>query len=127
MGQGEATQDAKRDPVQGSRNEQLNDDLLCDSRAGMTVAHYFPPDADYVFKVRFQGVQADGEEKEIDPFQVRTAVKAGLHTIGVTSPRENLKTESEAPAGGPGGGRGGAVQVPWPVDLRLGGARLKGF
>ena len=122
--------DARRDPNKGSRNEQLNDELPFDSRAGMTVAHYFPLDADYVFKVRFLGVQSGGEETEIDPFQVRVAVHAGLHTIGVTSPRENLKAESEAPPGGPGGGGGrggGGVQIPTPVDLRLSGARLQRF
>jgi hypothetical protein len=116
--------DAKRDPNKGSRNEQLNEDLPFDSRAGMTVEHYFPLDAEYVFKIRFAGVQVGGEEKEIDPYQVRVAVKAGLHTIGVTSPRENLKAESDAPGGG---GRGGAARVPSPVDLRLNGARLKRF
>ena len=47
--------DAKRDPNKGSRNEQLNDDLPFDSRAGMTVEHYFPLDAEYVFKIRFVG------------------------------------------------------------------------
>src|SRR4030095_7149901 len=111
--------DAKRDPLKGVRNEQLNDALPFDSRAGMTVAHYFPLDADYVFKVRFLGVQPDGEETETDPYQVRLAVKAGLHTVGVTSPRENLKAENDAPAGGAGGAAGGrgAVQIPWPVDL----------
>ncbi|HEV2985366.1 MAG TPA: DUF1592 domain-containing protein [Vicinamibacterales bacterium] len=122
--------DAKRDPVKGSRNEQLNDELPFDSRAGMTVAHYFPLDAEYVFKVRFQGIQADGEAAETDPYQVRVAVKAGLHTVGVTSPRENLKVESDAPPGeqGGAGGRGGGVsQVPSPVDLRLNGARVKRF
>ena len=120
---------AKRDPVKGSRNEQLNDDLPFDSRAGMTVAHYFPLDAEYVFKVRFLGVQVDGEETEIDPYQVRVAVRAGLHTIGVTSPRENLKLEREAPPGpgGAGAAAAGAVQIPSPVDLRLDGARLKRF
>jgi hypothetical protein len=122
--------DAKRDPFKGSRNEQLNDDLPFDSRAGLSVAHYFPVDAEYVFKVRFLGRQPDGEEAETDPYQVRLAVKAGLHTVGVTSPRENLKPERDAPAGGRGGGdalRAGAVQVPWPVDLRLNGARAKRF
>src|SRR5206468_6780783 len=89
--------DPKRDPLKGSRNEQLNDDLPFDSRAGMTVKHYFSLDAEYVFKVRFAGVQTDGEETETDPYQVRAAVKAGLHTVGVTSPRENLKPEIEAP------------------------------
>jgi hypothetical protein len=122
--------DARRDPIKGSRNEQLNEDLPFDSRAGMTVAHYFPLDAEYVFKVRFQGVQAGGDDPEIDPYQVRAFVKAGLHTVGVTSPRENLKAEADTPPGGPGGGaggRGGASQVPSPVDLRLSGARLKRF
>jgi len=122
--------DAKRDPNKGSRNEQLNDDLPFDSRAGVTVRHYFPLDAEYVFKVRFFGVQTDGEEVEIDPYQVRIPVKAGLHTVGVTSPRENLKTESDAPPGGPGaggGGRAGPPPVPSPVDLRLSGARVKRF
>jgi mono/diheme cytochrome c family protein len=122
--------DAKRDPDKGTRNEQLNDELPFDSRAGMTVDHYFPLDAEYVFKLRFLGVQSNGEETEIDPYQVRLAVGAGLHAIGVTSPRENLKAENDTPPGGPGGGaggRGGAVQVPAPVDLRLDGARLKRF
>jgi len=121
--------EAKRDPNKGSRNEQLSDELPFDSRAGITVAHYFPLDAEYVFKVRFLGVQPDGEATETDPYQVRVAVKAGLHTVGVTSPRENLKAESDAPPGGQGGGAGGrgAAQIPSPVDLRLSGARLKRF
>jgi mono/diheme cytochrome c family protein len=119
--------DAKRDPLKSTRNEQLNDDLPFDSRAGMTVGHYFPLDAEYVFKLRFVGVQPGADETELDPYQVRVAVKAGLHTVGVTAPRENLKTESDAPGGGGGGGRGGAAQVPSPVDLRLSGARIKRF
>src|SRR5262245_33666365 len=95
----------------------------------MTVAHYFPLDAEYVFKLRFAGVQVDGEETDIDPYQVKVAVKAGLHTIGVTSPRENLEPENDAPAadGAPGGGARAAAQVPSPVDLRLDGARVRRF
>jgi hypothetical protein len=100
--------DAKRDPVKGSRNEQLNEDLPFDSRAGMTVEHYFPLDAEYVFKVRFQGIQVGGEETELDPYQVRVAVKAGLHTVGVTAPRENL-TKATRPAAA---AADGAAQVP---------------
>ena len=122
--------DARRDPNKGTRNEQLSDELPFDSRAGMVVSHYFPLDAEYVFKLRLIGVQADGEQAETDPYQVRVAVKAGLHTIGVTSPRENLKSERDAPpapGGGPGGGRGGTTQIPSPVDLRLDGARVKRF
>jgi hypothetical protein len=129
--------DAKRDPNKGTRNERLSDDpgaaaapgtpgLPFDSRAGIVVSHYFPVDAEYVFKLRILGVQADGEPADTDPFQVRVGVKAGLHTVGVTSPRENLKPERDAPAIGQAGA-GGATQIPSPVDLRLDGARLKRF
>jgi cytochrome c551/c552 len=119
--------DARRDPLKGSRNERLSDDLPFDSRAGIVARHYFPLDAEYVFKVRVLGVQPDGEQPDVDPYQVRVPVKAGLHTVGVTSPRENLKPERDAPAGGGGGGRGGTTEIPWPVDLRLDGARVKRF
>jgi len=122
--------DAKRDPLKGARNEQLNDDLPFDSRAGLTVEHYFPLDAEYVFKVRLSGVQPDPDETRTDPYQVRVPVKAGLHTVGVTSPRENLKIESDAPAAEQDGGvrrPGDDAQIPRPVDLRLNGARVKRF
>jgi uncharacterized protein DUF1592/uncharacterized protein DUF1588/uncharacterized protein DUF1587/uncharacterized protein DUF1585/uncharacterized protein DUF1595 len=121
--------DAKRDPVKGSRNERLSDELPFDSRAGLLVSHYFPLDAEYVFKLRLIGVQADGEQAETDPFQVRVAVKAGLHTVGVTSPRENLKPERDAPALGPPGAPAarGVATIPSPVDLRIDGARVKRF
>jgi hypothetical protein len=114
--------DARRDPDKGSRNEQLNEDLPFDSRAGMSVRHYFPLDAEYVFKVRFVGNQAAEDHEDVKPYDVRVAVRAGLHTVGVTSPRENQKSENEAPAGGRGGGM---VRQPSPVDLRLDGARLR--
>ncbi len=122
--------DAKRDPIKGVRNERLSDDLPFDSRAGISIQHYFPVDAEYVFKVRIPGPPVGENDPEIDPYQVRVPVKAGLHAVGVTSPRENLKAESEAPGarGGGAGGRGGGVpQVPYPVDLRLNGARVKRF
>jgi mono/diheme cytochrome c family protein len=121
--------DARRDPLKGSRNERLSDDLPFDSRAGISVQHYFPVDAEYVFKIRFQGVQPTGDAADTDPYQIRVPVKAGLQSVGVTSPRENLKVESEVPgrAGG-AGGRGGAVPaVPYPVDLRVNGFRVKRF
>ena len=121
--------EAKRDPFKGSRNERVSDGLPFDSRAGLSVTHYFPLDAEYVFKIRIQGVQVDGEQAEVDPFQVRVPVKAGLHTVGVTSPRENLKPERDTPSAGPGAPpiRTGVTDIPLPVDLRLDGARLKRF
>jgi hypothetical protein len=121
--------DAKRDPNNAPRNEQLNEDMPFDSRAGMTVKHYFPLDAEYVFKVRIAGVQTEGGDAESDPFQVRVPVRAGLHTVGVTSPRENLKPERESPigAGAPGAGGRPSADIPSPVDLRLDGARVRRF
>jgi mono/diheme cytochrome c family protein len=116
--------DAKRDPLKGSRNERVSDDLPFDSRAGIAVSHYFPVDGEYVFKIRILGVQADGEQAESDPYQVRVAVHAGLHSVGVTSPRENLKPERDTP-GAPAAR--GAAQIPTAVDVRLNGARLKRF
>ena len=122
--------DAKRDPLKGTRNERISDDLPFDSRAGISIQHYFPVDGEYVFKIRIPGPPVGENDPEIDPYQVRIPVKAGLHWVGVTSPRENLKVESEGPAGrgGGAGGRGGGVpQVPFPVDLRLNGARVRRF
>ena len=122
--------DAKRDPLKGTRNERISDNLPFDSRAGISIQHYFPVDGEYVFKIRIPGPPVGENDPEIDPYQVRIPVKAGLHWVGVTSPRENLKVESEGPAargGGPGGRGGGVPQVPYPVDLRLNGARIKRF
>jgi cytochrome c551/c552 len=121
--------DAKRDPLKGSRNERFSDDLPFDSRAGISVQHYFPVDAEYEFEIRFAGLLPTGDEAETYPYRIRVPVKAGLHSVGVTSPRENLKVESEVPVRGGGagaGGRGGAVPaVPYPVDIRLDGQRVK--
>jgi len=123
--------DARRDPLKGSRNERLSDDLPFDSRAGISVDHYFPLDDEYEFEIRFVGLQPTGDEAETYPYRVRLPIKAGLHAVGVTSPRENLKIENETPGRGGGAanaGRGGAVlPVPYPVDIRLDGKRLKRF
>ena len=120
--------DAKRDPLKGSRNERLSDELPFDSRAGISVRHYFPVDAEYEFEIRFVGLVPTGDEAERYPYRVRVPVQAGLHSVGVTSPRENLKNESEVPGRGAGPGARGAVPpVPYPVDLRLNGRRVKRF
>lgn len=121
--------DAKRDPLKGSRNERLSDDLPFDSRAGILVQHYFPVDAEYEFEIRFAGLLPTGDEADSYPYRIRVPVTAGLYAVGVTSPRENLKIESEVPGragGAPPVSRAGAVApVPYPVDLRLNGKRIK--
>ena len=77
------------------------------------VRHYFPVDAEYVFKVRFRGCQAATKRKRPDPTSSALPVKAGLRTVGVTFPRENAKAESE----GPGARGGGAAFRPRPDSL----------
>jgi mono/diheme cytochrome c family protein len=121
----EEVYEAERDPFKGIRNERVSDDLPFGSRAGISVQHYFPVDGDYVFKVRFRGLPPAEVDEPADPYQVRHRVPAGLHTVGVTSPRENAKPESEVPGRA---GRGVAVPpIPYPVDLRLNGARMQRF
>jgi hypothetical protein len=116
--------DAPRDPFKGVRNERVSDDLPFDSRAGLSVEHYFPVDAEYVLKVRFRGLQPSAEIPDPSAFEVRVPVKAGLRTVGVTSPRENTKAEMEGP--GIRVASSGAA-VPVPVDVRLDGQRVKRF
>ncbi len=117
--------DAVRDPFKGIRNEQLSDDLPFDSRAGIAIRHYFPVDADYVFKVRFRGLPAADPALE-HLYEIRLTVPAGLHRVGVTSPRENAKLESETgPAGAVHGNQ--VPDLPYPVDLRLDGMRRTRF
>jgi hypothetical protein len=57
------------------------------------------------------------------------AVKAGLHTVGVTFPRADAKPEPGVPGPGRfgGGGPGMAAPQTTPMDLRLDGARIKRF
>jgi hypothetical protein len=119
----EASYDAPRDPFKGVRNEQLSGDLPFASRAGVVVQHYFPVDGEYDFKIRFRGASATLDLGVVNPYETRVQVKAGLHTVGVTAPRENARNESEGP-----GARVSAIPpIPYPVDLRLNGARLKRF
>ena len=119
------TYNAPRDPFKGVRNERVSDELPFNSRAGLSVEHYFPLDAEYVFKVRFRGLQPSAEIPDPNAFTVRVAVKAGLRAVGVTSPRENTKAEIEGP-----GMRAVASttrQVPIAVDVRVDGQRVKRF
>jgi Protein of unknown function (DUF1592)/Protein of unknown function (DUF1588)/Protein of unknown function (DUF1587)/Protein of unknown function (DUF1585)/Protein of unknown function (DUF1595) len=119
------TYTAPRDPFKGVRNERVSDDLPFNSRGGLSVEHYFPLDAEFVLKVRFRGLQPSAEIPDPNAFTVRVPVKAGLRTVGVTSPRENARAELEGP-----GMRAMAStlrQVPIAVDVRVDGRRIKRF
>ncbi|MEO7191009.1 MAG: DUF1592 domain-containing protein [Vicinamibacterales bacterium] len=125
----EDTYDARFDRGQ-PRNEQLSDQLPFGSRGGMAIEHYFPVDAEYTFVLRFNTDPHTGA----DPYSVKKFVSAGLHVVGATSPRENLKPEVEGGGGRRGGGAGGApgrggrgAAAGVPVDLLLDGMRLERF
>jgi hypothetical protein len=104
----------------GKTPERMSDDLPFNSFGGLSISHYFPLDAEYVFKLRTGG-GSGGKE-------VRLPVKAGLHTVGVTFPAESLKNEV---AGGGRGGRGGPSPADSTItnsmDFRLDGARMQRF
>jgi len=110
------------------RNERVSDDLPFDSRGGLSVRHYFPLDAEYLFRIKFPGNSNRGQ----DPWalEFRAPVKAGLHTVGATFLRESAKPEAEAPPERASQSRPpvrSASVPPAQLDLRLDGAGLKRF
>ena len=120
---------ARRDPPGSSarpRNERVSDDLPFDSRGGLSFQHYFPLDAEYVFRVKVNG-NADQH-----PLELRLPVKAGMRTVGAAFLRESAKAEVETPAA-----RRGAVaadptmprkeSLQAELDLRLDGKRVQRF
>lgn len=128
--------DAPRDPATGPRNEQLTEDLPFGSRAGISVQYYFPVDAQYTVAFRFSddvlnAVNGAADVPTGDVYFVKTFVQAGLHTVGATSPRDDMKPELDAPpaARGPaagGEGKGGkARRGTGIVDVFLDRAPLK--
>ncbi|MEO8359257.1 MAG: DUF1592 domain-containing protein [Vicinamibacteria bacterium] len=82
---------AKVLPGQTTRNEQLSDDLPFGSRGGISVEHYFPVDGEYKIVLR----RTNSDEAINADFTVTKFVPAGLHMVGATSPRDNLKPENE--------------------------------
>ena len=123
--------DAKRDPVKGTRNERISDDLPFDSRAGISLQHYFPGRR----RIRLQDSHsgsADRGERSRDrslpgahPGQGRTAL--GWRHIAARKPEGRERRAGVAEAAVAGGRGGGGPQIPYPVDLRLNGARVKRF
>jgi hypothetical protein len=110
-----------------ARAERVSDDLPFDSAGGLSVDYYFPVDAEYVFRLRVGGGGGDNGPK---PLEVRLPMKAGMHTVGATSPADSLKTEPSAGGGrggGGGGGRGRGGSSDSSLDLRIDGARVNRF
>jgi len=113
-----------------TRMEWMGDDLPFNSAGGLAVHYYFPLDAEYVLRIRVGDPNANGPTQDDDkPLEVRLAINAGPHTVGLTFPAESLEPEVLPATGGRRGG-GAATPAkgpPVPVDLRLDGARLKRF
>lgn len=77
------------------RAEWMSDDLPFNSAGGLSVHYYLPLDAEYVIRIRLGVPNAPTNPA---PLEVRLALKAGPHTVGVTFPRESLKVEAASPA-----------------------------
>ncbi len=108
-------------PPRIARGERVSDDLPFYSRGGMSFQYYFPHDAEYLLRIK-----TPGESSRF--YDLQLPVQAGLHTVGVTFPREGAKPEPQLPAFGrrPQGPPMGPV-ANIPLDLRLDGARVKRF
>ena len=111
------------------RNERVSDDLPFDSAGGMVIQYSFPVDAEYVFRIK----TLSGGAAPPKVYELRTPVKAGTRTVGVTFLADNEAPEIIPAFGGPNGaaaaaaGRGGGRTLPAKMDLRLDGARLQLF
>ncbi len=109
------------------RAEWMSDALPFNSAGGLSVRYYCPLDAEYAIRIRL-GVPNSPTNPA--PLEVRLTLKAGPHTVGVTFPRESLKSEEATPAA--------MHQVAFVssmrpeassagMDLRLDGVRIKRF
>jgi hypothetical protein len=111
-------------PRRMRRGERVSDDLPFYSRGGLSVQYYFPLDGEYLIRIKTPANVDLGAPAQF--YEMRLPVKAGLRTIGVTSPREDAKPDPALP-----GFRGsipamGPVQK-IPLDLWLDGARINRF
>ena len=112
-----------------ARLDWVSEDLPFNSAGGLSVKYYFPLDAEYL--LRANSGNANGDKAN----ELRIPIKAGLHTVAVTFPRESLRPETVGGGGPPGGGgggggrggRGGPGNVPLAVDIRLDGASIKRY
>lgn len=100
------------------QDDRMSEDLPFGSRGGVAFSHYFPADGEYVFTLQFGGapsvpanLRIDGALAAIVPHpggnplgdpqgrfsEVRLAVAAGSHLVGISFPQTRLKAESRYP------------------------------
>lgn len=124
-----------RDPAaKRSRNERVGDDLPFDSRGGIDFKRYFPLDAEYLIQIKMRPDPVVVAEEGIDRpviFEMRLPVKAGMHAVGVTFPKDSSEPENELPPGMRRPGSSSAMRNSGPrdddMDLVIDTARLKRF
>ncbi len=107
----------------GPLNEQSSQDLPLGSAGGLSFQYAFPVDAEYVFTIKIPAFSAgnDGAAAPVGQIlELRLAVKAGIHRVGVTSIRSGAVPEIAPNPSGAAPPRSAGN-----VDLRLDGARLK--
>jgi hypothetical protein len=108
----------------GSKVRHLPEELPFNSR-GYAFQHYFPVDATFVLRVKLRG----GGEGGAPGYEARIPVRAGLHTIATSFPKELARPEIGVPAprrfGPPGPPT--VVGAPLSLDIRLDGVRIKSF
>lgn len=117
-----------------NRLDRVSPDLPFDSRGGVSFQHYFPVDAEYVIRVLMPtGAASYGEgiSGDMNKFELRLPIKAGLRTVGVTFLKESAKPEVEG-GRGPRSTEGRPMELandkqPARMDLRIDGARVKLF
>src|SRR5262245_2835588 len=117
-----------------NRLDRYSNDLPFDSRGGISLQYYFPVDAEYLIRIMMPtGAASYGEgiSGDLNRFEMRLPIQAGLRTVGVTFLKESAKTEVEG-GRGPRSTEGRPMELandrqPAKMDLRLDGARGKLF
>jgi hypothetical protein len=109
-----------------SYNERASDDLPLDSRGGGAFKFYAPYDATYTIQVFLNANTS--EESEIDihnRYEAKVRLKAGLHTIGASFPKNLALDEHIVPKSVLDSPAPPAAPVPIPLDIQVDGARVE--
>src|SRR5436190_978417 len=107
------------------QEDRVSEDLPFGSRGGLSVRHWFPLDAEYVFRVKPQGATGRGPGEQIEiridgervklftadapalqadaapaggAFEARIPVKAGYRLVGITAAKRTTAPEGVAPS-----------------------------
>jgi len=108
----------------GSRRSPSAEQLPLGASGGLAFSHYFPLDADYEFRVALVGTTGEGAPPT--PYVIKLPVRAGLHRVTVTFPRDLARAEAATRTfGRVFGGAPAPAGPPLDMDLRIDGASVK--